>query len=61
MGKSVLQDWVTELPGLRHQGVLISAVRGCDTAARHSADKKLVRSLRCAVLNAFVGDPEKVM
>lgn len=26
---SVLQDWVTELP-LRHQGTLLTAVRGCD-------------------------------
>lgn len=27
--KSVLQDWVMELP-LRHQGTLLTAVRGCD-------------------------------
>jgi len=29
MPKSVLQDWVMELP-LRHQGTLLTAVRGCD-------------------------------
>ncbi len=28
--KSVLQDWVMELP-LREQGTLLTAVRGCDT------------------------------
>jgi hypothetical protein len=31
--RPVLQDWVCALP-LRHQGVLCSAVRSCDTAAK---------------------------
>ena len=30
---SVLQDWVMELP-LREQGVLLTAVRGCDFEAK---------------------------
>lgn len=30
---SILQNWVMELP-LRHQGVLISATRGCDTTPK---------------------------
>lgn len=31
--RSILQDWVMELP-LRHQGVLMSATRGCDTTPK---------------------------
>lgn len=31
--RSILQDWVMELP-LRHQGVLLSATRGCDTTEK---------------------------
>lgn len=31
--RSVLQDWVTELP-LREQGTLLTAVRGCDFEAK---------------------------
>jgi hypothetical protein len=59
MKKCVLQDWVLELPGLRHQGVLICAIRGCDTAPKDDVSKALARCLREVVLNAFVGDPTK--
>lgn len=45
--------------GLRHQGVLISSVRGCDTAERHDASKMLSRCLRAEILNAHVGDAKK--
>jgi len=55
-GISVLQDWVMMLP-LRHQGVLISAVRGCDTAVRHDASKMFARCLRAAILHAAVERP----
>jgi len=48
--KSVLRDWVMELP-LRHQGVLITALRGCDSAPKENSAKPLVRALRYAVLN----------
>ena len=58
MSKSVLQDWVAELP-LRHQGVLLTAIRGCDTSPKEDDVKALARSYRCALLNAFVGDPKK--
>ncbi len=57
-GKSVLQSWVQEL-GLRHQGVLLAAVRGCDTAPKEDASKDLTRAYRGYVLNAFVGDAVK--
>lgn len=56
--KSILQDWVMLL-GLRHQGVLMAAVRGCDTLPKEHNAKDLARAYRCAVLNAHVGDPRK--
>lgn len=59
MKKCVLQDWVLELPGLRHQGVLVCAIRGCDTAPKSDVSKSLARCLREVVLNAFVGDSAK--
>jgi hypothetical protein len=56
--KSVLQDWVMELP-LRHQGTLLTCVRGCDTAPKNDPSKLLARPYRATILNAFVGDPKK--
>lgn len=56
--KSILQPWVMEL-GLRHQGVLVSSVRGCDSAVRHDPSKRLARALRAEILVAHVGDPKK--
>lgn len=58
MTRSILQDWAMGL-GLRHQGVLLGAVRGCDTAPRHDPSKLLSRSLRAEFLNAHVGDQSK--
>ncbi len=55
---SVLQDWVQEL-GLRHQGVLLTAVRGCDTAPKDDPSKLFIRCYRNIVLNAFCGDSKK--
>lgn len=55
---SVLQDWVTTL-GLRHQGVLLTAIRGCDTAPKDDPSKRFVRCYRAVVLNAFCGDAKK--
>ncbi len=48
--KSVLRDWVMELP-LRHQGVLVAAVRGCDGAPKENSAKPIVRALRYATMN----------
>lgn len=56
--KSILQDWVQNL-GLRHQGVLVSAVRGCDTAIKEDPSKALVRCYRAAILNAHCGEAKK--
>jgi hypothetical protein len=58
--RSVLQDWVQTL-GLRHQGVLVSAVRGCDTAAKGDVIKALVRCLRAEILNPHCGDAKKAV
>jgi hypothetical protein len=56
--KSVLQDWVMNL-GLRHQGVLVNATRGCDDAPKNDPSKMLTRCYRAVILNAHVGDPRK--
>lgn len=58
MRKSILQEWVTEL-GLRHQGVLVSAIRGCDTAPKEDASKLFARAFRSYILNAHCGDATK--
>lgn len=48
---SVLQDWVMALP-LRHQGVMISAVRGCDEATKPGGiERHLAAYLRWVILN----------
>ena len=49
---SILQPWVTEL-GLRHQGVLLASVRGCDGISKYSNSKPLVRFLRWTFMVAF--------
>lgn len=51
---SVLREWVNGL-GLRHQGVLMSAVRGCDIAPRHDPSKIAQRLLRGAFLIPHAG------
>lgn len=56
--KSILQNWVAEL-GLRHQGVLLAAVRGCDTAPKEAASKTLARYFRGVILNPHCGDLSK--
>lgn len=52
---SVLQPWVEQL-GLRHQGVLMACVRGCDSVPKEDATKTLARCLRSVLLNSF--DPK---
>lgn len=51
---SILKEWVIKLP-LRHQGVLLGAVRGCDLAPKEPYDapeRQLVAYLRWIVFNA---------
>lgn len=64
--KSVLQDWVMELP-LREQGVLLTCVRGCDLTPKewtsddkvaYSAARRIVAFLRWCFLNP--ADPREV-
>ena len=55
---SVLQQWVMDL-GLRHQGALLTAVRGCDTAPKDDASKLFIRCYRETILNAHCGDSAK--
>jgi hypothetical protein len=53
--KSILQDWVLQL-GLRHQGVLVSAIRGCDSATKDDPAKALIRAYRAEILVCHCGD-----
>lgn len=55
---SVLKVWVMRL-GRRHQGVLLTAVRGCDTAPKEDSSKAFTRCLRGVILNAHCGDAKK--
>jgi hypothetical protein len=65
--QSVIQDWVMCL-GLRHQGVLMATIRGCDSVPKEDPSKLLTRCLRSVVLVSFdkrpssfiefVNDPE---
>lgn len=57
---SIMQPWTMEI-GLRHQGVLVSAMRGCDTAPRHDPSKMIQRLLRGAVLEPHCGRTGKPM
>lgn len=57
---SILQDWVEELP-LRYQGVLVSAVRGCDVAVRSDPSKLLQRCLRAEFLCPASSNPRSFM
>jgi hypothetical protein len=52
---SIINDWAACL-GLRHQGVLVSAIRGCDSAEREDASKYLVRAYRGVLLRPHCGD-----
>lgn len=59
---SVLQGWVMELP-LREQGVLLTAVRGCDLSPKNdnnlgSVERRLQAFLRYCFLNP--ADPREV-
>lgn len=55
---SIVQDWAAEL-GLRHQGVLVSAVRGPDGVAKTHPLKTLVAIYRGCVLVPHCGDLRK--
>lgn len=54
----ILQSWVAKL-GLRHQGVLLTAVRGCDTEDRHGPSKLLTRAYRGEILHTHAADPKQ--
>jgi len=55
---SIIQPWAAEL-GLRHQGVLVSAIRGCDSIHREDPSKYLVRTYRGALLVPHCRDLKK--
>ncbi len=55
---SILQDWVSDI-GLRHQGALISIIRGCDSVGKEDVSKHLIRQIRGTFLVCHCGDPLK--
>lgn len=58
--KSVLQEWVMELP-LREQGTLLTSIRGCDLTPKlpyNSPERQIVGWIRYCVLNA--ADPREI-
>lgn len=57
-GNGIVQAWVCAL-GLRHQGVLVSAIRGCDNVPREDASKHISRFYRACILKAHCGDASK--
>lgn len=63
MARSVLQDWVMELP-LREQGTLLTVIRGCDLAPKpqdpntETAERQLTAFLRWCIL--IPADPREV-
>lgn len=46
----VMRGWLRDLP-LRYQGVLVTAIRGCDGAPREDPSKCLTAMIRRAILN----------
>jgi len=52
----IIKDWVNNI-GLRHQGVLISAVRGNDTSSKEDPTKALIRVYRDIILVSFNDTP----
>lgn len=58
--KSVVKSWVSTL-GLRHQGVLLTCVRGCDTVPKVDPVKSLARAFRERIMNCHCGDSAKAI
>lgn len=51
MTKSIIQEWVTEKCTLKQQGVLLSAIRGCDGIPKADPTRQLTRGFRAVILN----------
>ncbi len=49
---SILQDWVSTL-GLRHQGVVVTCLRGCDGFQKEDPSKQLLREIRGILLTPY--------
>jgi hypothetical protein len=46
----VMRLWTHKMP-LRHQGVLVTSIRGCDVSTKEDSSKHLTRMIRRAILN----------
>jgi hypothetical protein len=58
--EGILQPWVARM-GLRHQGCVLSSVRGCDTAPKDDPSKRIQRLIRGAILRPHCGDASKAV
>jgi hypothetical protein len=47
--RSILYDWVQQI-GLRHQGVILAAQRGCDGVGKQDVTKPIMRAIRAVTL-----------
>lgn len=54
---SIVRDWVAKLPA-RMQGVLLTAIRGCDTSPREAPIKWLARVYRGTVIHGLNDNPK---
>ena len=54
----ILKEWVNNI-GLRHQGILLSAIRGSDANAKSDPTKDLIRSYRDVILVSFDEKPTR--
>jgi len=50
MGKPVALDWLSDL-SFKQQTVLLSALRGCDTADKYDLSKTFIRKLRGTIIH----------
>lgn len=54
----IMKEWTTKI-GLRHQGILVSAIRGGDMNAKDDPTKHLLRMYRDVILVSFDKNPSR--
>ena len=54
----IMKEWTKEI-GLRHQGILVSAIRGGDANAKDDPTKDLIKAYRDVILVSFDEKPSR--
>ena len=54
----IMKEWTKEI-GLRHQGILVSAIRGGDVNAKDDLTKDLIKAYRDVILISFDKKPSR--